>query len=82
MKQGNVSILEQEGKIVTDKNIKLMCNFYHINEEWLRNGTGEMFSIPNDNFNQFFTIYNKLSPPLQEFLRTTASNLIDLQNKI
>ena len=82
MKQGNVSIIEQEGRFVTDKNINLICNYYKVNKEWLRKGTGEMFVINNDNFNQFFSIYNKLSPPLQEFLRTTASNLIDLQNKI
>lgn len=43
MKQTGISYMEREGSTVTDQTIKSICLLYHVNEEWLRNGTGEMF---------------------------------------
>lgn len=38
--QGAVSRLEQEGVLVIDQNIRLICDTFHVNEDWLRNGQG------------------------------------------
>lgn len=43
MKQTGISYMEREGSTVTDQTIKSICLLYHVNEDWLRNGTGEMF---------------------------------------
>ena len=33
---------------ITDLMIKSICREYNVNEEWLRNGTGEIFNVPTD----------------------------------
>lgn len=45
-KKSAVSWMEQEGNTVTDQNIRLVCAAFNINEEWLRDGTGEMYQQP------------------------------------
>ncbi len=35
--------MESGDRNVTDRTILLICNEFNVNEEWLRNGTGEMF---------------------------------------
>ncbi|WP_196606521.1 helix-turn-helix domain-containing protein [Pectinatus frisingensis] len=67
--QAGVSWMEQAGKNISDQNIRLMCSLFNINEDWLRNGNGEMFSENDDSiFNTFAQKYN-LSPAEQEAAR-------------
>lgn len=41
--QAGVSALEKGIRGITDRNIQLICEKFNVNEEWLRNGEGEMF---------------------------------------
>lgn len=52
--QGAVSRLEQEGVLVIDQNIRLICDTFHVNEDWLRNGQGprEAVDIPKNLLDQ------------------------------
>lgn len=43
LKANSISYLEQEGFNVTEQNIKSICREFNVNEDWLRNGTGDMF---------------------------------------
>ncbi|MEX2461275.1 MAG: helix-turn-helix transcriptional regulator [Paenibacillaceae bacterium] len=43
LSKSGISNIENEVRGVTDRHIKLICLVYNVNEEWLRNGTGEMF---------------------------------------
>lgn len=43
-----VSRIENGVNNLTEQMIKSICREYNINEEWLRNGTGEMFNEPSD----------------------------------
>lgn len=43
-----VSRLENGDRNVTDQMFKSICREFNVNPEWLRNGTGEIFSIPED----------------------------------
>lgn len=53
LSRSGVSEIESGRRNVTDKHIKLLSvwggvNGRQINEEWLRNGTGDMFRKPSD----------------------------------
>lgn len=49
MKQTSVSTFEKSGASVTDQTIKGICFAVKgLNEEWLRDGTGEMFIEPDE----------------------------------
>lgn len=41
--QTSVSFLEREGSNVTEQNIKTICTVFNVREEWLREGTGNIF---------------------------------------
>lgn len=47
MKQTGVSYMERDGSTVTDQTIKAICLLYNVNEDWLRNGSGEMYIQPD-----------------------------------
>lgn len=67
---------------ITERTIISICAKFNVNEEWLRNGNGEMFNIIDKKFNEFFEIYNNLSKPLQDFLLSMAKELLNAQNKL
>ena len=39
--------MESGDRNVTDRTILLICKEFNVNEEWLRNGTGDMFIEPD-----------------------------------
>lgn len=48
LSNSGISNIENGIRNVTDKHIKLLCVTFNVNEEWLRNGTGEML-VQSDN---------------------------------
>ena len=46
MSESNLSRIEKSERAVTDKNIKLICSEFNVNEDWLRTGEGEMYKSP------------------------------------
>lgn len=43
-----ISYIESGRSKLTEQMIKLICNEFNVNEEWLRTGSGEMFEILTD----------------------------------
>ena len=41
-------MIEVGKRNLTDRHIKTICAIYNVNEGWLRNGSGEMFEVPED----------------------------------
>ena len=48
LKKNSLSQLENGKNSVTEQVIKAISREFNVNEEWLRNGTGEMFNVPED----------------------------------
>ena len=44
LKTSAVSKMEQDGSTVIDQNIRLICQTFHVSEQWLRTGAGPMES--------------------------------------
>lgn len=43
-----ISLIESGKNSVTDQMFKSICREFNVNEEWLRDGTGDMFKEPDD----------------------------------
>lgn len=43
LKNGAISWMEKEGNTITKQNIKIICDTFNVNKNWLLNGEGEMF---------------------------------------
>ena len=82
LKQGSLSDLETGRAKIVDRIIFLICSKYNVNEMWLRTGEGKMFLEFDKKHDEFFSVFQKLKDPLQDFLIRTARDLLDTQNKL
>jgi transcriptional regulator with XRE-family HTH domain len=87
LKQGTYCDIENGKKNLTERNIKIICTEFGINENWLKYGTGEKFAngeYENENHltqdeTELLDIYQKLSPPIKKDVFKYARNMLDLQ---
>lgn len=84
IKQGSVAGYESGARTPIDAVITSICREFNVNEEWLRDGTGEMFIKTKENsviakatallgekdplFEAFIDTYSKLTPKNREIL--------------
>ncbi len=77
LKQVAVSNLEKEGNTVTEQNLALICQRFHIRRDWLVNGEGEMNdSTESSLFASFAKQYN-----LSEAEQRAARYLLQLSSE-
>ena len=79
--QTALSMIEVEKTALTDKNIKLICATFAVDEDWLRTGNGEMFGTVSPYEKELLTVFNRLSSDAQEFILEMAQNLLKRQEK-
>lgn len=84
LKRNTIATYEMGKAIPSDRTINDICNKYNVNENWLRDGVGEMFLEPKENsivakatmllgekdplFEAFIDTYSKLTPRNRELL--------------
>lgn len=84
LKRNTIATYEMGKSVPSDRTITDICEKYNVNEEWLRNGTGEMFRSEEENsiiakatmllgekdplFEAFIDTYSKLTPKNRELL--------------
>jgi len=79
--QTAMSMIELEKVALTDKNIKLICATFAVEEDWLRTGKGEMFVSMSPYEKELLDVFGKLTPDTQEFILDMARNLLKRQGK-
>lgn len=82
LKQNAISYMEKDGSTVTEQNIKTICTQFCVNENWLRTGEGEIFLESEKKQQEFFEVFDGLSPALQDYLIKTAKDLLETQLKM
>jgi len=79
--QTSMSMIEIGKNPLTEKNIKLICATFAVNEEWLRTGKGEMFGAVSPYEKELLEVFGKLTADTQEFILDMAQNLLKRQGK-
>jgi len=79
--QNTMSMIELGKASLTEKNIKLICVTFAVDEQWLRNGTGEMFGPTSPYEKELLAVFGKLTADTQEFILEMAQNLLKRQEK-
>jgi len=77
--QTSLSMIEQEKAVLTEKNIKLICATFAIDENWLRTGKGEMFGSISPYEKELLEVFGKLTEDTQSFVLDMARNLLKRQ---
>lgn len=73
VKGSAINKLEKGYNQVTEQMFKSICREFNVNEEWLRDGSGEMFIIPEDEFASIAS--NILEYPDDEFYKLVVNIL-------
>ena len=80
--KSSVSDIEIGRISISERTIISICSKFNVNEEWLKYGNGNMFLEYDKKHDEFFSIFQNLKEPLQDFLIRTAHDLLDTQNKL
>ena len=84
LKRNTIATYEIGKAVPSDRTLNDICREFNVNEDWLRNGTGEMFRAEEENsiiakatmllgekdplFETFIDIYSKLTPKNRELI--------------
>ena len=78
--QTHLSMIEVGKSGIVDKNVKLICTTFNIDEHWLRTGEGEMFCA-SPHAREFQELFSRLTPDTQKSLLLIARELLCIQQK-
>jgi transcriptional regulator with XRE-family HTH domain len=80
--KGYIADVEIGVRKVNDRIIKLICTSFNVNDCWLRNGEGEMFSEnPAKGYTKLMSFYRELDSEYQEFIMNQIIQLLDIQTR-
>ena len=80
--KSSVSDIEIGRISISERTIISICSKFNVNEEWLKYGNGNMFLEYDKKHDEFFSVFQNLKEPLQDFLIRTAHDLLNTQNKL
>jgi transcriptional regulator with XRE-family HTH domain len=74
--------IENDYRKANDRIIRLASMIYGINENWLKNGEGEMFyKSPDEKITRLVNIFNELPADFQDFVLAHIERLLELKKK-
>lgn len=91
-----ISNIENGKRSVTEQMLKAICREFNVNEDWLRDGVGEMFKQRDGSFTEllselddsdddfiksFITVYMELDEDSKEVLRQIATKMSEKYKK-
>lgn len=82
IKRNTIATYESGRNEPVDSVVALICREFHVNEEWLRNGTGEMFAQDSEDELQALTEKYSLSPADRVLIEKYVSLKTDTRNAI
>lgn len=82
LKHGTVSWMEKDGNSIIDQNISFICNAFHVNEQWLRSGEGDMYAENDDILLNQITEHYKLTPDQQALIRSFLELTTDQRDAV
>lgn len=82
IKRNTIATYESGRNEPVDSVVALICREFHVNEEWLRNGTGEMFAQDSEDELQTLTEKYSLSPADRVLIEKYVSLKADTRNAI
>ncbi|MCL1814247.1 MAG: helix-turn-helix domain-containing protein [Treponema sp.] len=77
---GQLACIETEKRAVNDRTIKLICDSFKVNNEWLRTGEGPVFLENKDsNYFKLVALYDTLKPAFQNYILHSINFFIKIQ---
>ena len=77
---GQLACIETEKRNVNSRTIKLICDSFKVSGEWLRSGTGPVYSENKEKkHTKLVALYETLKPKYQEFIIDSINWFLKMQ---
>ncbi len=78
---GYYSDLENERRPMNERILKLIIITFFVNENWIRNDSGEMFkSMDAQKMDRIISLFSELKPEYQDYILNQIEELLKIQN--
>jgi transcriptional regulator with XRE-family HTH domain len=83
IKRSTLAGLENGQAPIIDRNIRAVCLAYNVNENWLKTGKGEMFTVPpnspeGDDEKRLLDMFRRLPAEMREYVLRKVRELLAL----
>jgi len=77
---GQLACIETEKRNVNKRTIKLICDSFNVNNEWLLTGEGPVYLDDKDSkYTKLLALYDTLNPKYQEHILASINNCVKMQ---
>ena len=81
LSSGYLAGIETEKRRVNNRLIKLICSSFNVNEQWLRSGEGNMFTIIDDErYIKLVGLFKELEKKYQDYIFREIGLLLKMQD--
>jgi len=81
LSSGYLAGIETEKRRVNNRLIKLICSSFNVNEQWLRSGEGNMFTISDDErYIKLVGLFKELEKKYQDYIFREIGLLLKMQD--
>ncbi|GMO66448.1 MAG: hypothetical protein Ta2A_14650 [Treponemataceae bacterium] len=82
LSQSQIAGIETEHGNVNERTIKLICDSFNANPQWLRTGEGEMFVQKDDaKLKKLLALFSNLQPKYQNFIFNAMDLFLKMQEE-
>jgi transcriptional regulator with XRE-family HTH domain len=80
---GLIACIETEKRAVNDRTIKLICDSFSVNPQWIRTGEGDVFVQKDDTkLKKLLALFTSLQPQYQDFIFNAMDFFLKMQEKV
>jgi transcriptional regulator with XRE-family HTH domain len=77
-----ITYIEQGKRTVNDRHIRLICDSFDVNPQWLKTGEGDRYnSEKGSNVTKLLALFGNLKPRYQEFVLNQVDQFLKMQDE-
>jgi transcriptional regulator with XRE-family HTH domain len=77
-----ITLIEQDKRVVNDRLIRLICDSFDVNPQWLKTGAGDRYnSEKGSNVTKLLALFGNLKPRYQEFVLNQVDQFLKMQDE-
>ncbi|GHU71593.1 hypothetical protein FACS189450_07860 [Spirochaetia bacterium] len=77
-----ITLIEQDKRAVNDRHIRLICDSFGVNPQWLKTGEGERYnSEKGARVTKLLALFGNLKPRYQEFVLNQVDQFLKMQDE-
>jgi transcriptional regulator with XRE-family HTH domain len=75
-----IAYIEQGNRTLQDRHIKLICDSFGVNAQWLKTGEGEVYNGEKEaQISKLLALFNGLKPRYQQFILNQIVEFLKMQ---